>query len=88
MGGLSYLTAGESHGVGFSVIVSGFPAGLALDVDAVNRILAERQCGYGRGDRMALEHRWQLRTHLCVFVWDLFVFVSWFVFVCCLLSVC
>jgi chorismate synthase len=55
MGGLSYLTAGESHGVGFSVIVSGFPAGLALDVDAVNRVLAERQCGYGRGERMAME---------------------------------
>jgi chorismate synthase len=50
-----FLTAGESHGRALVVILEGIPAGLALDVDAINRDLKRRQGGYGRGRRMAIE---------------------------------
>lgn len=52
---LRFLTAGESHGRGLVVIVDGLPAGLALDLDALNERLRRRQGGYGRGRRMAIE---------------------------------
>jgi chorismate synthase len=52
---LRFLTAGESHGPCLTAIVEGLPAGLALDVEAVNRDLARRQGGYGRGGRMEIE---------------------------------
>jgi len=52
---LRYLTAGESHGPQLSAILEGIPAGLPLTVDDVNRELARRQRGHGRGDRMRLE---------------------------------
>ena len=50
-----YLTAGESHGKGLTVIVEGLPAGLPLSEDDVARDLARRQGGYGRGGRMKIE---------------------------------
>ena len=52
---LRYLTAGESHGPALVAIAEGFPAGLAVDFDEVNRDLARRQKGYGRGGRMKIE---------------------------------
>jgi chorismate synthase len=52
---LRLITAGESHGPGLTCIVEGMPAGLALDRDALNRDLARRQLGYGRGGRMKIE---------------------------------
>jgi chorismate synthase len=52
---LKLITAGESHGPGLTCIVEGVPAGLALDRDALNRDLARRQLGYGRGGRMKIE---------------------------------
>ncbi|MGB0717216.1 MAG: chorismate synthase [Phycisphaerae bacterium] len=52
---LRYITAGESHGKGLMTIVEGFPAGISLDVDLINRELARRQGGYGRGGRMKIE---------------------------------
>jgi chorismate synthase len=52
---LRFLTAGESHGPCLTAIVEGLPAGLALDVEAINRDLARRQGGYGRGGRMKIE---------------------------------
>jgi len=52
---LHFLTAGESHGPCLTAIVEGLPAGLAVDVDAINRDLARRQGGYGRGGRMKIE---------------------------------
>jgi chorismate synthase len=52
---LRYLTAGESHGPGLSVIIDGIPAGLPLKAEQVDYWLAERQKGYGRGGRMAIE---------------------------------
>jgi chorismate synthase len=52
---LRFLTAGESHGPCLTAIVEGLPAGLAVDVAAVDRDLARRQGGYGRGGRMKIE---------------------------------
>lgn len=52
---LRYLTAGESHGPVLTVIVEGLPAGFTIDRDAINRQLARRQQGYGRGGRMKIE---------------------------------
>jgi chorismate synthase len=52
---LRYLTAGESHGPALAAIAEGFPAGLAVDFEQVNRDLRRRQKGYGRGDRQKIE---------------------------------
>lgn len=52
---LAWRTAGESHGPALVGIVEGIPAGLALDVEAIDRELARRQRGYGRGGRMKIE---------------------------------
>lgn len=50
-----FLTGGESHGPGLTTIVEGFPAGLALDVEEINRELTRRQGGYGRSGRQHIE---------------------------------
>jgi chorismate synthase len=50
-----FLTAGESHGPGLTVIVTGVPAGLRLDREAIAAQMRRRQLGYGRGGRMAIE---------------------------------
>ncbi len=52
---LELTTAGESHGPGLTCIVQGLPAGLMLDRDVLNRDLARRQLGHGRGGRMKIE---------------------------------
>jgi len=52
---LRFLTAGESHGPCLTAIVDGLPAGLEIDIEALNRDLARRQGGYGRGGRMKIE---------------------------------
>lgn len=52
---LRFLTAGESHGQALVATLEGMPAGLALDLEAVNAQLKRRQGGYGRGRRMAIE---------------------------------
>jgi chorismate synthase len=52
---LTLTTAGESHGPGLTCILQGVPAGLELDRDALNRDLARRQLGHGRGGRMKIE---------------------------------
>jgi chorismate synthase len=52
---LRYFTAGESHGQCLVGVIEGLPAGLKLDCDAINRDLARRQKGYGRGGRMKIE---------------------------------
>jgi chorismate synthase len=52
---LRFITAGESHGPGLTCIVEGLPAGLTLDEDALNRDMARRQLGHGRGGRMKIE---------------------------------
>jgi chorismate synthase len=50
-----FNTAGESHGRALVAIVEGLPAGLAVDVELINRELERRQWGYGRGGRMKIE---------------------------------
>jgi chorismate synthase len=52
---LRFSTAGESHGEGLIAMVSGLPAGLAIDGALVDRELWRRQQGYGRGGRMRIE---------------------------------
>jgi chorismate synthase len=52
---LRLVTAGESHGPRLTAILDGIPAGLAVDPGFVNRELARRQHGYGRGGRMKIE---------------------------------
>ncbi|WP_268913671.1 chorismate synthase [Lentilactobacillus sp. SPB1-3] len=53
---MNYLTAGESHGPQLTGILEGIPAGMHIDVDEVNEMLAARQGGYGRGNRQKIEH--------------------------------
>jgi chorismate synthase len=50
-----FTTAGESHGRALVAIVEGLPAGLAIDVEKINRELRRRQQGYGRGGRQKIE---------------------------------
>src|SRR5213083_167732 len=52
---LRFTTAGESHGPGLVAIVEGLPAGLELDRERLDREMARRQLGYGRGARMKIE---------------------------------
>ena len=52
---LRYLTTGESHGPGLTAVVEGFPAGVPIDLAAINRDLKRRMGGYGRGGRMKIE---------------------------------
>jgi chorismate synthase len=52
---LRLVTAGESHGPALLAIVTGLPAGLTLDKDAIDADLRRRQQGYGRSPRQQLE---------------------------------
>ena len=52
---MNFTTAGESHGPQLTVIVTGIPAGLRLDREAIARDMRRRQHGYGRGGRMKIE---------------------------------
>ena len=52
---LHFVTAGESHGPGLTAIVEGLPAGLELSPEDIDRDLARRQLGHGRGGRMKIE---------------------------------
>jgi chorismate synthase len=52
---LELATAGESHGPALVAIVSGLPAGLVLDKDAIDADLRRRQQGYGRSPRQQIE---------------------------------
>jgi len=51
----TFTSAGESHGPQLTIIVQGLPAGVRLDRARINRDLARRQHGYGRGGRMKIE---------------------------------
>jgi chorismate synthase len=52
---LRFVTAGESHGPGLTAVVEGLPAGLELEPEDLDRDLARRQLGHGRGGRMKIE---------------------------------
>jgi chorismate synthase len=52
---LTCVTSGQSHGPGITAVVSGLPAGLELDREAIRLDLARRQAGYGRSPRQKIE---------------------------------
>ena len=53
---MRFLSGGESHGPTLTGIIEGLPAGLELSTEAINRQLARRRQGYGRGGRMVIEN--------------------------------
>ncbi|MDE5943137.1 MAG: chorismate synthase [Clostridia bacterium] len=52
---MKLLTAGESHGKTLIAIIEGLPSNLEIDIEDINRHLALRQSGYGRGGRQKIE---------------------------------
>lgn len=52
---MRYTTAGESHGRALTAIVTGVPAGVPVAAEVIDRDLARRQGGYGRGGRQRIE---------------------------------
>ena len=52
---IKFTTAGESHGKMLVGILEGLPSNLPVDIEAVDRSLALRQSGYGRGGRQKIE---------------------------------
>ena len=52
---MKLITAGESHGKALTGIIEGLPSNLKIDIDEINRYLALRQSGYGRGGRQKIE---------------------------------
>jgi chorismate synthase len=52
---LQLLTGGESHGPGLTALLTGMPAGLAVDLELLRRDMRRRMHGYGRGGRMKIE---------------------------------
>ncbi|MEO6398827.1 MAG: chorismate synthase [Tepidiformaceae bacterium] len=55
MGQFRFLTAGESHGKGLTMVIEGLPSGLPLAEADIAPDLTRRQGGYGRGGRMKIE---------------------------------
>jgi chorismate synthase len=52
---LGLVVAGESHGPALVAVVTGLPAGLVLDKEAIDADLCRRQQGYGRSPRQRIE---------------------------------
>src|SRR3712207_7725 len=52
---LRFTPARESHGPALTAVVEGLPAGLELRPEDIDRDLARRQLGHGRGGRMKIE---------------------------------
>ena len=52
---LRWLTAGESHGPALVAILEGIPADVPVTTAAIDRDLARRRLGVGRGARMTFE---------------------------------
>src|SRR5437868_3019494 len=52
---LGLTTAGESHGPALVAVVTGLPAGVLLDREAIDADLRRRQQGYGRSPRQQIE---------------------------------
>jgi chorismate synthase len=78
---LELVTAGESHGPALVAIVTGLPAGLILEREAIDADLRRRQQGYGRSPRQQIEqdavevlaglrHGRTLGTPLALVVWN------------------
>lgn len=52
---LQFFTSGESHGPQLTAFIEGLPAGLELDVDAIQTEMARRKIGSGSGARQKME---------------------------------
>ncbi len=52
---MRWLTAGESHGPALTGIIEGIPAGLSIRTADIDRQLARRRLGFGRGARQSFE---------------------------------
>ena len=52
---MKLITAGESHGKTLTGIIDGLPSNLKISLSEINKYLALRQSGYGRGDRQKIE---------------------------------
>ena len=52
---IRFITAGESHGKGLTVIIDGMPAGVPISIDFINQELKKRQIGAGSGGRQQIE---------------------------------
>ncbi len=52
---MELMTAGESHGKALVAVIEGLPAGLPVQKEEIDRYLALRQGGYGRGARQKIE---------------------------------
>jgi chorismate synthase len=52
---LRFLTAGESHGKGLTVIIDGMPAGVPISADFIKTEMQKRMKGSGAGGRMMIE---------------------------------
>lgn len=52
---MKLTSAGESHGKALIGIIEGLPANLEIDAQEINKHLAFRQSGYGRGNRQKIE---------------------------------
>ncbi len=53
---MNYVSAGESHGKTMTAILSGFPAGLRVDIDLLKSELRRRRSGKGVSLRLEAEH--------------------------------
>lgn len=53
---IEYVTAGESHGKMLVGIINNVPSGLFIDSEFINGELSRRMLGFGRGERMHVEH--------------------------------
>lgn len=52
---MKLTTAGESHGKTLIGIIEGLPSNMPVDEEEINKYLALRQSGYGRGGRQKIE---------------------------------
>lgn len=52
---LRWLTAGESHGPSLIATIDGVPAGVAIQTATIEKALARRRLGHGRGGRQSFE---------------------------------
>ena len=52
---IKLTTAGESHGKMLVGILEGLPSNMPVDIAQIDKYLAFRQCGYGRGGRQKIE---------------------------------
>ena len=59
---IKLTTAGESHGFGLYAIMEGLPSNLKIDTEEIDKYLALRQSGYGRGARQKIEKDKEIKT--------------------------